>query len=232
MVELSSINYISNKELHDRLLLLKLENNYSFKTISTIISVDRLSDNNIIEIIKFDKSFLKDIIKSIKLNYKCKDYILQHKLQIEDLIFYQSIEDDLYFKYKKLFYKYIHDYIVYQQSSLVVLKDIMSYIKENKSNKIKILFLDIVKYQELSEELIYQYRNDLNWEIVCRCQNLSEQFIETNLSYINWNTICYQKLSLNFIKKYIDKFSSDALEKIYYKGSRSIKKFLKDKKAF
>ena len=58
-------------------------------------------------------------------------------------------------------------------------------------------------FQNLSEEFIDKYKDDLDWSFVLQKSQLSSDFLEKHLEYIDWNQIHKQKhLSEHFIEKY------------------------------
>lgn len=85
----------------------------------------------------------------------------------------------------------------------------------------------IAKYMPLTEKLMEEFSDMLDWYHLSSHQKLSEQFIEKHLEKISWVKISeYQKLSEDFIKKYKNlvfwraiiinqKLSEDFLDEIY-----------------
>lgn len=65
----------------------------------------------------------------------------------------------------------------------------------------------VSKCQYLSEEMIRKCSHLLDWYNICRKQNLSEKLIKEFADNMIWVYICtYQKLSEEFIEEYKDKF--------------------------
>jgi hypothetical protein len=64
----------------------------------------------------------------------------------------------------------------------------------------------ISEYQKLSEDFIIEFQNKIIWFIISRSQVLSEKFIKKFQDKLDWDDISqYQKLSEKFIWKFIDK---------------------------
>lgn len=58
----------------------------------------------------------------------------------------------------------------------------------------------LIEFPNLNEELLIEYREELDWYIVCLYQNISEEFMDKWPSYINWAPISlHRKLSDEFI---------------------------------
>jgi len=66
----------------------------------------------------------------------------------------------------------------------------------------------ISAYQSLSEDFIERYQDKVNWCWISMHQSLSEEFIEKHENKVYWNCISrYQSLSEEFIEKYKDKLN-------------------------
>ena len=62
----------------------------------------------------------------------------------------------------------------------------------------------------LSEEFIREFKNEVFWDYISKHQNLSENFIIEFEGYVFWDYICkYQKLSEGFIREHQDKVDWD-----------------------
>lgn len=85
-------------------------------------------------------------------------------------------------------------------------------------------------FQNLSEEFIDKYKDDLDWTFVLQRTQLSSEFLEKHLEYIDWNHIYNQKhLSEKFIEKYYFEHKSFESALITFKLSETfIEKHLSD----
>lgn len=79
----------------------------------------------------------------------------------------------------------------------------------------------VLEKQVLSEECIHNFRDDIDWYYVCKFQDLSEEFISEHLRYLKkecWNVIWQtQSLSEFFIRKHQDKFPEFVCDNTYKK---------------
>jgi hypothetical protein len=58
----------------------------------------------------------------------------------------------------------------------------------------------VCEWQKLSEKFISDFRNNVDWKLVCKYQKLSEKFISDFRNNVDWKLVCeYQKLSDDFI---------------------------------
>lgn len=154
--------------------------------------------------------------------------MIQIKLLPEDII--ENIESgnvgidwDLLCKTYKLPENFIEKYIVYlinvksfienQELSLDLIDRYFKFfnflIYDQLTEEIilnnfdKVNWLDISRYTPLSEEFIDKYSRFLSWGIMCCSQRLGEGLIEQHLGNIDWIGISKnQKLSEGFIEKY------------------------------
>lgn len=72
----------------------------------------------------------------------------------------------------------------------------------------------IEKNQILEEDIINEFKNELNWYSLVKYQNLTEKCIDDNIDIVNklklWHLILKsQKLSVDWIIKHIDKIKED-----------------------
>lgn len=75
-----------------------------------------------------------------------------------------------------------------------------------------VLWEDIAKQSNLSEEFMREHKHQLDWNQISKCQTLSEIFIEEMHTFINWNYISsFQPLSENFINNYQHKINWDMI---------------------
>lgn len=83
-------------------------------------------------------------------------------------------------------------------------------------------------FQNLSEEFIDKYKDDLDWSFVLQKSQLSSDFLEKHLEYIDWNQIHKQKhLSEYFIESYYIPKKGIKSTLVYFKLSESfIRKLL------
>jgi len=64
----------------------------------------------------------------------------------------------------------------------------------------------------LSENLIREFQDKVNWYWISIEQNLSEDFIREFQDRVNWDNICYkQNLSKEFIMEFVDKIVFDSI---------------------
>ena len=67
-------------------------------------------------------------------------------------------------------------------------------------------WLNISRYQKLSEDFIREFKDEVNWVCISENQKLSEDFIREFKDKVNWFWISkYQKLSKDFIREFKDK---------------------------
>jgi hypothetical protein len=97
-------------------------------------------------------------------------------------------------------------------------KNLQYYFKnlsELKSIKNKIdndIWEDISYYNNLPNNFIIEFNENLNWNIICEYQTLNENLIESFINKIDWNSISeYQKLSEEFLIKYKNKVNWDLI---------------------
>ena len=81
--------------------------------------------------------------------------------------------------------------------------DIKKFTSEFKRKK----YFDALDYEEdLSEDFLEFFSNEIGWNRISSRFKLSEKFIEQHQDKVNWNSISfYQVLSEYFIEKYQDK---------------------------
>ena len=53
-------------------------------------------------------------------------------------------------------------------------------------------WVSLSKNEELEEDFIHEFRDDVSWLYVCIYQSLSERFIERHKSYILWRRILWE----------------------------------------
>lgn len=129
------------------------------------------------------------------------------------------------------------DIIKWQELSMEFILKKLKKFKKELCEGIKTLS----QYQPLSEEFIYKYFDEIDFEkvlvwsklsikflqkystlfrandivdVLCKYQDLTEKYIEKNMDWLDMKTISrYQNLSYKFIKKYEDKLDLKALSK-------------------
>lgn len=72
----------------------------------------------------------------------------------------------------------------------------------------------ISRIQNLSEDEIERYKDDIDWACVCKLVCLSEDFIERNKEHIDWNLVSrHQNLSEDFIERHKDELDCNLVSK-------------------
>ena len=77
-----------------------------------------------------------------------------------------------------------------------------------KQNESDVEWIDISKFEELSEEFIRQFANNIDWYWISRNQKLSKQFIREFADKVNWYWIVvtqHQRLNKKFIREFADR---------------------------
>jgi hypothetical protein len=78
----------------------------------------------------------------------------------------------------------------------------LAYIRENHDT---IDWYQLIRKQELSEDILREFRDKFDWNDISLC-TLSENFIREFHDQLNWKTISrYQKISESFIREFKDK---------------------------
>jgi len=100
------------------------------------------------------------------------------------------------------------------------------FIQEFKD---EVNWINISKYQVLSESFIREFKDEVNWYYISKYQVLSESFIREFKDEVNWNRISqYQLLSESFIREFKDKVQWDEIS-IYQVLSEPFIREFKDK---
>lgn len=78
------------------------------------------------------------------------------------------------------------------------------------------LHRDIVSaFQHLTELIMDEFADLLNWDILSKYQQMSEAFVEKNAHRVNWeNIFLHQHLSREFREKHKDRVEASVLENI------------------
>jgi hypothetical protein len=72
----------------------------------------------------------------------------------------------------------------------------------------------ISRVPNLSEDFIEEYKDQVNWDWISAIQNLSETFIQKNRNYINWQFLSRNNsISVNFIRENIDNLDFQEISK-------------------
>jgi hypothetical protein len=71
----------------------------------------------------------------------------------------------------------------------------------------KIDWIDISKYQSLSEDFIREFQDKVNWKWISKYSNLSEDFILEFKNKVNWNAIMIIEFP-NLTKEFTMEFKS------------------------
>lgn len=78
----------------------------------------------------------------------------------------------------------------------------------------------------VSEKLLSEIKNLINWSTKCKRQQLSEQFLNDNFEVLDIKQICrYQKLSETFIEQHMKKLNMDIIAKYQHLSIDFIKKY-------
>jgi hypothetical protein len=71
--------------------------------------------------------------------------------------------------------------------------------------------------QELSEDFIRKFKDQLDWELICIHQKLSESFIEEFSDRVDWYSIGWrQNISKEFVYRHLDKLDSSTFSRNIY----------------
>lgn len=81
----------------------------------------------------------------------------------------------------------------------------IDFIREYKDSSDDNFWYWVSEYVELTEKLIDEFRDYLDWTVISHSQTLSEDFIKKYIDYVDWNVIsAKQKISEDFARKYKD----------------------------
>lgn len=124
-------------------------------------------------------NFLKQI-DSLQYEYELEDFLCHYKLtkdQIEYLYCINKVKKAILFLTQKINEDFVLEHLE--------------------------TFNLAEKYSKLSESFLREFKDDLNWETICKYQQLSEQFMRENKDNLDWKSVSeYQNISYKFIKEF------------------------------
>lgn len=116
--------------------------------------------------------------------------------------------------------KYWHRFNTNHISKYQIISD--NVFKERKKD----INWKLASKNKLSECILREMKDMLNWDLVSKKQKLSESFLIEHTDYINWELIAkYQELSVNFITRFIRKLPIKIISKYQDLTAEFIKKF-------
>ena len=159
-----------------------------------------------------------EIIKKNTLNDEFLIYLIdlpKRYPNIINMIDYVNIS-----KYQSLSDVTIHKYLEFYQH-----EDFYEYVGFDDSGNI---WTNISKCQKLSYKTIEEFKNELNWTLLCKSQKINNKIIKNNPHKVNWNNISlHQKLSEKLIEEYKNNINFDLLSsnKNIYLSDKFIQKY-------
>lgn len=118
-----------------------------------------------------------------------------------------------------IFSDYTKDYYIFNNLSLELLKEFESEID-----------WDIVsKFQIPKTQFLLEFKNSINWYILCRNHNLSMEQIKIFQDYVDWNYISEQNVynNIKFIEQFKTKLNWYKVSRYFNLNSNTIEKFNK-----